>query len=171
MKKFLILILAIGAMLSGAAAGHLFYLEKFTSGIAMLVMTLIFLSYAMSVYDKNWRFSNSGSDNGDDDDEDDEKSGFEIDFENGEFIRVEKFFGDISLLIADTAISSLKNIGRTIPPSIKEITDTEEKINNLLNQAGVAHAKRENLKEEFNKLKDRTRRNEGGAAIMRNSRL
>ena len=48
MKKFLTAILAMGAMACGITAGHLFYLERFTSGIAMLIMTLIFLSYAMN---------------------------------------------------------------------------------------------------------------------------
>ena len=55
MKKFLTAILAMGAMACGITAGHLFYLERFASGIAMLIMTLIFLYFHKSLisYDYN----------------------------------------------------------------------------------------------------------------------
>ena len=56
MKKFLTAILAMGAMACGITAGHLFYLERFASGIAMLIMTLIFLYFHKSLisYDYNY---------------------------------------------------------------------------------------------------------------------
>jgi hypothetical protein len=35
-------------MLSGGAAGHLFYLERYLSGGAMFLLTALFLFYAMT---------------------------------------------------------------------------------------------------------------------------
>lgn len=163
MKKLLTVILALGAMAAGIMAGHLFYLEKFMAGIAMLIMTLIFLSYSMSSTGRV-----KYSENYDDDDEDLDE---EDDDGVNDFIDTEKVVGDMALLISEMAVNNFKNIGRTIPPSIKEITELEEKLNALLNKSGVPFGKREVLNEEFNKLKGRTRLNDGGAAIMRNSRL
>ena len=158
MKKFFSIILALGAAACGIAAGHLFYLEKFAGGIAMLIMTLIFLSYAMNRNAISYEYSSSGSES-----IDDEPDGIITD--------PDKTLGEAALLLADIAVNNLKNIGRTIPASTKEITELEDKLNNLLNQCGVPFAKRGNLKDEFDKLKGRTRLNEGGAAIVRNSRL
>ena len=156
MKKFLTAVLALGAMACAAAAGHLFYLERFASGIAMLIMTLIFLSYAMNKSAVNYNYSESESDS-------DEPEDIIID--------TDKVLGDMALLIADISISNLKNIGRTIPASTKEITELEDKLNSLLNQSGVPFARRDNLKEEIEKLKGRTRLNEGGTVLMRSARL
>ena len=158
MKKFFSIILALGAVACGIAAGHLFYLEKFASGIAMLIMTLIFLSYAMNRNAFSYEYSSSESESLDE----------ELD---GIITDPDKTLGDTALLLADIAVNNLKNIGRTIPASTKEITELEDKLNNLLNQCGVPFAQRDNLKDEFEKLKGRTRLNEGGAAIVRNSRL
>ncbi|MBQ6908835.1 MAG: hypothetical protein IJQ29_01865, partial [Synergistaceae bacterium] len=66
MKKFFSIILALGAVACGIAAGHLFYLEKFASGIAMLIMTLIFLSYAMNRNAFSYEYSSSESESMDD---------------------------------------------------------------------------------------------------------
>ena len=66
MKKFFSIILALGAAACGIAAGHLFYLEKFAGGIAMLIMTLIFLSYAMNRNAISYEYSSSGSESIDD---------------------------------------------------------------------------------------------------------
>lgn len=161
MKKFLTVILALGAMASGIMAGHLFYLEKFMAGIAMLAMTLIFLSYSMSSTGHVKYYENYDDDDLENEDDDGAN----------DFIDTEKVLGDMALLISEMAVNNFKNIGRTIPPSIKEITELEEKLNALLNKSGVPFGKRGNLNEEFNKLKGRTRLNDGGAAIMRNSRL
>ena len=156
MKKFLTAILAMGAMACGITAGHLFYLERFASGIAMLIMTLIFLSYAMNKSVINYDYNYSESDGGEPEDI---------------IIDTDKVLGDMALLIADISISNLKNIGRTIPASTKEITELEDKLNSLLNQSGVAAAKRNALQEELDKLKGRTRLNEGGTVLMRSARL
>ena len=156
MKKFLTAILAMGAMACGITAGHLFYLERFASGIAMLVMTLIFLSYAMNKSVISYDYDYSESESGEPEDI---------------IIDTDKVLGDMALLIADISISNLKNIGRTIPASTKEITELEDKLNSLLNQSGVAAARRNALQEELDKLKGRTRLNEGGTVLMRSARL
>ena len=156
MKKFLTAILAMGAMACGITAGHLFYLERFASGIAMLIMTVIFLSYAMNRNVISYDYNYSESDGGEPEDI---------------IIDTDKVLGDMALLIADISISNLKNIGRTIPASTKEITELEDKLNSLLNQSGVAAARRNALQEELDKLKGRTRLNEGGTVLMRSARL
>ena len=156
MKKFLTAILAMGAMACGITAGHLFYLERFASGIAMLVMTLIFLSYAMNRSVISYDYNYNENDGGEPEDI---------------IIDTDKVLGDMALLIADISISNLKNIGRTIPASTKEITELEDKLNSLLNQSGVAAARRNALQEELDKLKGRTRLNEGGTVLMRSARL
>ena len=156
MKKFLTAILAMGAMACGITAGHLFYLERFASGIAMLIMTLIFLSYAMNRNVISYDYDYSESESGEPEDI---------------IIDTDKVLGDMALLIADISISNLKNIGRTIPASTKEITELEDKLNSLLNQSGVAAARRNALQEELDKLKGRTRLNEGGTVLMRSARL
>ena len=78
---------------------------------------------------------------------------------------------DMAVLIADTSISSLKNIGRTIPPGTKEIDELEEKVNNFLDVMPLSQSERENIAEEFDRLRNRTRRNEGGRALLRSARL
>ena len=156
MKKFLTAILAMGAMACGITAGHLFYLERFASGIAMLIMTVIFLSYAMNRNVISYDYNYNESDGGEPEDI---------------IIDTDKVLGDMALLIADISISNLKNIGRTIPASTKEITELEDKLNSLLNQSGVAAARRNALQEELDKLKGRTRLNEGGTVLMRSARL
>ena len=78
---------------------------------------------------------------------------------------------DMAILIADTAISSLKNIGRTIPPGTKEIDELEEKVNSFIDVMPLSQSERENIADEFDRLRNRTRRNEGGRALMRSARL
>ena len=78
---------------------------------------------------------------------------------------------DMAVLIADIAVMSLKNIGRTIPPGTKEIDGLEEKVNSFLDVMPVSSEERDEIAEEFDRLRDRTRRNESGRAIMRSARL
>ncbi len=78
---------------------------------------------------------------------------------------------DMAALIADIAVSSLQNIGRTIPPTTKEINELEEKLNNFINAMPLSSEEREEIAERIESVKNRTRRNEGGRAILRNARL
>ena len=78
---------------------------------------------------------------------------------------------DMAELIADIAVSSLQNIGRTVPPTTKEINELEEKLNRFLDAMPLNPEEREEIAERFESVKNRTRRNEGGRAILRNARL
>lgn len=78
---------------------------------------------------------------------------------------------DMAVLIADLAVSSLQNIGRTIPPGNKEIQELEDKLNKFLDSMPLEHEEREEIAEKFEMLRERTRRNESGRAIMRSARL
>ena len=78
---------------------------------------------------------------------------------------------DMAALIADIAVSSLQNIGRTIPPGTKEINDMEEKLSSFLDVMPLSSDERDEISEEFDRLRNRTRRNESGRAIMRSARL
>ena len=78
---------------------------------------------------------------------------------------------DLAMLIADLSVMSLKNIGRTIPPGTKEINDMEEKLSSFLDVMPLSSDERDEISEEFDRLRDRTKRNESGRAIMRSARL
>lgn len=78
---------------------------------------------------------------------------------------------DMAVLIAEIAVTSLRNIGRTIPAGTKEVDDLEDKVNNFLDAMPVTQAEREEINEEFERLRNRTRRNEGGRALLRSARL
>ena len=78
---------------------------------------------------------------------------------------------DMAVLIAEIAVTSLRNIGRTIPAGTKEVDDLEDKVNNFLDAMPVTQSEREEINEEFERLRNRTRRNEGGRALLRSSRL
>ena len=127
-------------------AGYMFYIDNIAAGAAWLAMTVGFLCFATRIRAN--------------DDSDESKS----DQDN-------KDLHDMAVLIADIAVMSLKNIGRTIPPSTKEIQDMETKLNNFLDVMPVDKSERLEINEEFDRLKNRTRRNESGRAILRSSRL
>ncbi len=78
---------------------------------------------------------------------------------------------NMAVLIADIALSSLQNIGRTVPPTTKEINGLEEKLNKFLDIMPLSAEERENISERLESIKNRGRRNEGGRAILRNARL
>ena len=127
-------------------AGYMFYIDNIAAGAAWLAMTVGFLCFATRIRAN--------------DDSDESKS----DQDN-------KDLHDMAVLIADIAVMSLKNIGRTIPPSTKEIQDMETKLNNFLDVMPVEKSERLEIDEEFDRLKNRTKRNEGGRAILRSARL
>ena len=77
----------------------------------------------------------------------------------------------LAVLVSDLAVMSLQNIGRTVPPGSKEIADIEEKLNTFLDAMPMTPDERDEIAGKFESLRDRTRRNQGGRAIMRSSRL
>lgn len=126
-------------------AGYMFYIDKIPAGAAWLAMSIGFLCFATRLK------ANSGSSSDYDNNDDD--------------------LHDMAVLIADMAVSSLKNIGRTVPPNAKEIDELEIKLHKFLNSMPLEKHEREDITEEFEKLRNRSRRNEGGRALLRNSRL
>ena len=127
-------------------AGYMFYIDKIAAGAAWLAMAVGFLCFATRIRADNRNY--------DADSEQDNKD-----------------LHDMAMLISDIAVMSLKNIGRTIPPSTKEIQDMETKLNSFLDVMPVDKSERLEINEEFDRLKNRTRRNESGRAILRSSRL
>ncbi len=127
-------------------AGYMFYIDKIAAGAAWLAMAVGFLCFATRIRADNRNY--------DADSEQDNKD-----------------LHDMAMLISDIAVMSLKNIGRTIPPSTKEIQDMEAKLNSFLDVMPVDKSERLEINEEFDRLKNRTRRNESGRAILRSSRL
>ena len=138
-------VLFCAGIITAIFAGYMFSEGKIDWGAAWLSVSVGFLCFATRVKADKTPASSSDDDS--------------------------KELHDMAVLIADTAISSLKNIGRTIPPSTKEIDDLEEKVNNFLDVMPLSQSERENIAEEFDRLRNRTRRNEGGRALMRSARL
>ena len=128
-------------------AGYMFYVNDTSKGAACLAVCVGFLTFATR-YAPEKQTSSAGNDPQDDSD-----------------------LHDLAVLIAEIATMSLQNIGRTIPPSTKEISDLEGKLNSFLDAMPVSQSEREEIADKFEIIKDRTRRNQGGRAIMRSSRL
>ena len=129
-------------------AGYLFNINRIDVGAAWLAVSVGLLCFATRI--KPERNETSANNNGSNEDSE---------------------LHDMAALMAEIAISSLRNIGRTIPPGTKEIQDMEEKLNKFLDVMPLSPDEREEIADEFEKLRNRTRRNEGGRAIMRSARL
>ena len=142
--RFLRWILFCAGIITAIFAGYMFTEGKNDLGAAWLAATVGFFCFAT-------RIPASKQNDSDDDDS--------------------KDLHDMAILIAEIAVMSLKNIGRTIPPGTKEVNDLEEKVNSFLDVMPVSESEREEIADEFERLRNRTRRNEGGRAILRSSRL
>lgn len=126
-------------------AGYMFYIGNTAGGAAWLAMSVGFLCFATRIHI--------------------EKS------DPAKEAQANKDLHDLAILIADIAISGMQNIGRTAPPGTKEIQELEEKVNNFLEAMPLDEHEREEISDRFDTLRNRTRRNDGGRAIMRSSRL
>lgn len=145
MDKFLRWTLFCAGIITAIFAGYMFSESRIDWGAAWLAVTVGFLCFATRI--KPEKSSHSSSD-------DDSKD-----------------LHDLAMLIADLSVMSLKNIGRTIPPGTKEINDMEEKLSSFLDVMPLSSDERDEISEEFDRLRDRTKRNESGRAIMRSARL
>ncbi|MBQ9419699.1 MAG: hypothetical protein IJU31_04900 [Synergistaceae bacterium] len=123
-------------------AGYMFYIDNVAAGAAWLAVTVGFLCFSTRVRE------DSDSESSDDDPQTD------------------KDLHDLAVLIANLAVMNLKNIGRTVPPGTKEIEDIESKLNSFLDLMPVAKSEREEINEEFERLRNRTRRKESDRAIF-----
>ncbi|MBR1438604.1 MAG: hypothetical protein IJ697_07070 [Synergistaceae bacterium] len=144
LDKFLRWFLFCAGIITAIFAGYMFSSGKNDLGAAWLSVTVGFLCFATRIKIEK------KPDTSDDDSKD---------------------LHDMAVLIAETALMSLKNIGRTVPPGTKEVDQLEEKVNNFLDAMPVSSSERERFSEEFDRLRNRTRRNEGGRAILRSARL
>lgn len=144
LDKILRWVLFCAGIITAIFAGYMFNDGKIDWGAAWLAVTVGFLCFAT-------RIKTEKPDSSDDDDS--------------------KDLHDMAVLIAELAVSSLKNIGRTIPPGTKEVDEMEEKVNNFLDVMPLSRDERDEISEEFDRLRNRTRRNESGRAIMRSARL
>ncbi|MBQ3585340.1 MAG: hypothetical protein II964_01370 [Synergistaceae bacterium] len=144
LDKILRWVLFCAGIITAIFAGYMFSDSKIDWGAAWLAVTVGFLCFAT-------RIKTEKPDSSDDDDS--------------------KDLHDMAVLIAELAVSSLKNIGRTIPPGTKEVDEMEEKVNNFLDVMPLSRDERDEISEEFERLRNRTRRNESGRAIMRSARL
>ncbi len=145
MDKFLRWMLFCAGIITAIFAGYMFSESRIDWGAAWLSVTVGFLCFATRI-----KPVKSQSQSSDDDSKD---------------------LHDLAVLIAELSVTSLKNIGRTIPPGTKEINDMEEKLSSFLDVMPLSSDERDEISEEFDRLRDRTKRNESGRAIMRSARL
>lgn len=138
-------VLFSAGVITGIFAGYLFYTGLTAAGAAWLALTVGFLCFATRIRA--------------------ERPDPEKEAQDTEELR------NMAMLIADVAVMSLQNIGRTVPAGTKEITGLEDRVNKFLETMPVSAEERQEIADKFDSLKNRTRRNEGGRAIMRSSRL
>lgn len=124
-------------------AGYMFYIDNIAAGAAWLSAAVGFLCFSTKI-------NNSDDDN----------------IENEKDTDSDKDLHELAVLIAEIAVMSMKNIGRTVPPGTKEIEQLENKLNNFLDLMPLDKSEREEINEEFDRLKNRT-----GRAIFRSARL
>jgi len=138
-------VLFCAGMISGATSGNLFYLERYMAGIAMLGLTATFLFFAMS------DLTYYGRD------------------ENEELVEAlgeqRRGLAVLGLLLADNAVDGFKRIGRTMPGTPAELNKLEDDFVPLLNSLKVPRKERERFLQEIEKLKTRSRHDEGRRAL------
>ncbi|MBQ7562226.1 MAG: hypothetical protein IJS99_10440 [Synergistaceae bacterium] len=142
LDNFLRWVLFCAGFILSIFAGYMFYIDRISAGSAWLALGVGFLLFATRI--KREKVNNDSQDYNQD-----------INFH------------DLALLVADLAVMSLKNIGRTVTPGEKEINDLSDKVNKFLDNMPVNESEREAISLEFEKLTDRTRRNLSGRALFR----
>ena len=145
LDKFLRWFLFCAGIITAIFAGYMFSSGKNDFGAACLSVSVGFLCFATRV-----NIPKNPAQSSDEDSKD---------------------LHDMAVLIAEIAVMGLRNIGRTIPPGTREVDELEEKVNNFLDAMPVSQQERDEIAEEFDRLRNRTRRNEGGRAILKSARL
>lgn len=143
--KFLRWVLFSAGIITVIFSGYMFHIKRLPEASACLSLAVGFLCFATRIRTERTE------------PEDDSQANNEL--------------HDMAVLIADIAVSSLQNIGRTVPPTTKEINELEEKVNRFLASMPLTPDEREDIADRFDSVKNRNRRNEGGRAILRNARL
>jgi hypothetical protein len=134
------------AMACGATTGHLFYLERYWPGAAMLVLTTLFLFYALS--DASYSEDEAG----------------EAYLESLADLR--RTMAALSLIVAENALNGAKHIGRTLPYAPAELSKLEEDLMPLLSSLQANRKERERITQEFEKLRMRSRQSGGRRALI-----
>ena len=145
LDTFLRWVLFCAGIITIISAGYTFYINDIAWGAAWLAMAVGFLCFATRIKPEKAEPS-----------EDEQKN---------------QELNNMAMLIADIAVMSLQNIGRTVPAGTKEIAGLEDRLNKFLDSMPVNEQERQEIAEKFDTLRQRTRRNEGGRALMRSSRL
>ena len=134
-------ILFCAGIITSIFAGYMFYIDNIAAGAAWLAMAVGFLCFATRIRPEKDEIQNDDQNN--------------------------KDLHDLAILLAGLTTATLKNIGRTIPPGTKEIEEFETKLNEFLDVMPVSEVEREEIADEFERLRNRTKRNESGRAILR----
>ncbi len=142
---FLRWVLFCAGIITSIFAGYMFYTDNVSWGAAWLAMAVGFLCFATRIKPERPDRENDSQD--------------------------DKELNNMAMLIADIAVMSLQNIGRTVPAGTKEIEGIEDRVNRFLDSMPVNDEERQEIADKFDTLRQRTRRNESGRALMRSSRL
>lgn len=142
---FLRWVLFCAGIITSLFAGYMFYIDNIAGGAAWLAMAVGFLCFATRIRPE--KHEHEKDDSGDQE------------------------LNNMAMLIADIAVMSLQNIGRTAPAGTREIEGLEDRVNKFLDTMPVSDEERQEIAEKFDTLRNRTRRNNAGRAIMRSSRL
>jgi hypothetical protein len=137
-------------MLSGGAAGNLFYLERYLPGGAMFLLTALFLFYAMT-------------DTADTESDDKEEV-------PGSLMELRANLGRLAVFVAENALNGAKSIGRTLPSTQQELSRMEDGLTEILDSLPVDREDRQHIAEEFDKLRTRSRQSEG-RRVLTNQRF
>ena len=133
-------LLFFGGMLSGLAAGHLFYFERYTPGMAMFALAALFLFYALADLTPPAQV------------------GDEV---FGDLAELHKSLAALALVVAEDAVDGAKRIGRSMPCTPVELGKLEDSLIPLLTALHVSRKDREHILQEFDKLRTRSRQIEG----------
>ena len=74
---------------------------------------------------------------------------------------LQKSLGKVALVVAENAVNEAKYIGRTLPSTPAEIAKLKDDLLPLLSSLQVNYKERERIIQELDKLKTRSRQNEG----------
>ena len=129
-----------GGMLGGFAAGHLFFFERYTPGIAMFALTALFLFFALADLTPS------------------AEVGDEV-FAN--LTELQKSLSALAFLVAEDAVDGAKRIGRSMPCTPAELNKLEDSLMPLLANLRVPIKDREHILQELDKLRARSRQTQG----------
>ena len=138
-------VLFCAGMISGATTGNLFYMERLVPGVAMLVLTAVFLFFAIA--DLN-RYRST-----------DDEEFIEA------LLELRQALSTVALQLADNAVDGFKRIGRTMPCTPAELNKFEGDYLPILNSLKIPRKERERITQEVEKLRTRSRQDEGRRAL------